>query len=118
MELRQWSFADTLAVKDMAVTSLTFLTSLTSTLVKLQFFNKISDSAGIQTQDLQNRNLTLYSTKLRSHGKDNTFAKLMLLFEITKYLCLFSVKKLQTGVGGRKVIHKFLAKIPKIYAIR
>ena len=66
MELRQWSFADTLAVKDMAVTSLTFLTSLTSTLVKLQFFNKISDSAGIQTQDLQNRNLTLYSAKLRS----------------------------------------------------
>ncbi len=63
MELRQWSFADTLAVKDMA---LTFLTSLTSTLVKLQFFNKISDSAGIQTQDLQNRNLTLYSAKLRS----------------------------------------------------
>ena len=66
MELRQWSFADTLAVKDMAVTSLTFLTSLTSTLVKLQFFNKISDSAGIQTQDLQNRNLTLYSAKLRN----------------------------------------------------
>ena len=59
MELRQWSFADTLAVKDMAVTSLTFLTSLTSTLVKLQFFNKISDSAGIQTQDLQN----FFSTK-------------------------------------------------------
>ena len=78
----------------------------------------LCDSAGTQTQDLQNRNLTLYSTKLRSHGKDNTFAKLMLLFEITKYLCLFSVKKLQTGVGGRKVIHKFLAKIPKIYAIR
>ena len=27
------------------------------------------DSAGIQTQDLQNRNLTLYSAKLRSqHG--------------------------------------------------
>ena len=78
----------------------------------------IGDSAGTQTQDLQNRNLTLYSTKLRSHGKDNTFAKLMLLFEITKYLCLFSVKKLQAGVGGRKVIHKFLAKIPKIYAIR
>ncbi len=24
------------------------------------------DSAGIQTQDLQNRNLTLYSAKLRS----------------------------------------------------
>ena len=67
MELRQWSFADTLAVKDMAVTSLTFLTPLTSTLVKLQFFNKISDSAGIQTQDLQNRNLTLYSAKLRNH---------------------------------------------------
>ena len=63
----------------------------------------IGDSAGTQTQDLQNRNLTLYSTKLRSHGKDNTFAKLMLLFEITKYLCLFSVKKLQAGVGGRKV---------------
>ncbi len=38
----------------------------------------IGDSAGTQTQDLQNRNLTLYSTKLRSHGKDNTFAKLML----------------------------------------
>lgn len=50
----------------MAVTSLTFLTSLTSTLVKLQFFNKISDSAGIQTQDLKNRNLTLYSAKLPS----------------------------------------------------
>lgn len=25
------------------------------------------DPAGIQTQDLQNRNLTLYSAKLRSH---------------------------------------------------
>lgn len=71
MELRQWSFADTLAVKDMAVTSLTFLTSLTSTLVKLQFFNKISDSAGIQTQDLQNRNLTLYSAKLRGRDSAN-----------------------------------------------
>ena len=28
-----------------------------------------SDSAGIQTLDLQNRNLTLYSAKLRSHHK-------------------------------------------------
>ena len=27
----------------------------------------LSDPAGIQTQDLQNRNLTLYSAKLRSH---------------------------------------------------
>ena len=29
-------------------------------------FHLISDSAGILTQDLQNRNLTLYTAKLRS----------------------------------------------------
>ena len=28
----------------------------------------IGDSAGTQTQDLQNRNLTLYSTKLRDQN--------------------------------------------------
>ena len=32
-------------------------------------FHLISDSAGILTQDLQNRNLTLYTAKLRSHKK-------------------------------------------------
>ena len=48
MELRQWSFADTLAVKDMAVTSLTFLTSLTSTLVKLQFLIKLVTPLGFK----------------------------------------------------------------------
>ena len=34
-------------------------------LILLCFFF-LSDSVGIQTQDLQNRNLTLYSAKLRS----------------------------------------------------
>ena len=32
--------------------------------------NGFGDSAGIQTLDLQNRNLTLYSAKLRSHLLD------------------------------------------------
>ena len=55
------------------------------------------DSGGIQTHDLQNRNLTLYSAKLRDPLSDARFsgcmtskrkstAKLLLLFEITKYL--------------------------------
>ncbi len=46
----------------------------------------MGDLAGIQTQDLQNRNLTLYSTKLRDHA-----AKLLLLFGLTKYLCQFFI---------------------------
>ena len=35
----------------------------------LQNPSVFSDLAGIQTQDLQNRNLTLYSAKLRDHNK-------------------------------------------------
>ena len=30
-------------------------------------WGEIGDSGGIQTHDLQNRNLTLYSAKLRNH---------------------------------------------------
>ena len=32
------------------------------------YVNQTSDLAGIQTLDLQNRNLTLYSAKLRGHN--------------------------------------------------
>ena len=47
----------------------------------------ICDSAGIQTLDLQNRNLTLYSAKLRSLVKTNCSkmnnAKVRIFFRMT-----------------------------------
>ena len=62
---------------------------------------RMCDLGGTQTHDLLNRNQTLYSTKLRDqdihtllyickissiYAIADTFAKLLILFEITKYL--------------------------------
>ena len=44
-----------------------------------------SDSGGIQTHDLQNRNLTLYSAKLRNHC-DFAVANLRKLFQTDERL--------------------------------
>ncbi len=44
------------------------MTFLSHSLPIFRIITKVCDSAGTQTQDLQNRNLTLYSTKLRSQG--------------------------------------------------
>ena len=47
-----------------------------------------SDPVGIQTQDLQNRNLTLYSAKLRDQWYDLR-AKVQLFLGPAKFSCLF-----------------------------
>ena len=49
----------------------------------------ISDSGGIQTHDLQNRNLTLYSAKLRSQTMYLVSAKVILFCGITKFITNF-----------------------------
>ncbi len=43
----------------------------------LHNFYVLSDPDGIQTHDLQNRNLTLYSAKLRDHTPFKAHAKVM-----------------------------------------
>ena len=54
-----------------------------------------SDSGGIQTHDLQNRNLTLYSAKLRSHKIIVTIYiyALTLNFSAAKIMKFFDMKK-------------------------
>ena len=53
------------------------------------------DSVGIQTQDIQNRNLTLYSAKLRSHKIIVTIYiyALTLNFSAAKIMKFFDMKK-------------------------
>ncbi len=57
------------------------------------------DPVGIQTQDLQNRNLTLYSAKLRGHlpakiSKSNAI-KLALIAEMQLIFCKDTIKLAQ-----------------------
>src|SRR5574344_2603156 len=59
-----------------------------------------SDSVGIQTQDLQNRTLTLYSAKLRSHNCD---AKLQLSFE----MCKIPIIYLQRRTDCQYISHNY-----------
>ena len=50
------------------------------------YLQRFCDSAGIQTQDLQNRNLTLYSAKLRSLVAFLLAgAKVRIFFELAKF---------------------------------
>ena len=64
------------------------------------FFFVISDLGGIQTRDLQNRNLTLYSAKLRSHNCD---AKLQLSFE----MCKIPIIYLQRRTDCQYIFHNY-----------
>ena len=64
------------------------------------FLFRRSDSVGIQTQDLQNRNLTLYSAKLRSHNCD---AKLQLSFE----MCKIPIIYLQRRTDCQYISHNY-----------
>ncbi len=53
--------------------------------VQLRQLHPPGDSGGIQTHDLQNRNLTLYSAKLRNHC-DFAVANLRKLFQTDERL--------------------------------
>ena len=53
--------------------------------VQLRQLHPLGDSGGIQTHDLQNRNLTLYSAKLRNHC-DFAVANLRKLFQTDERL--------------------------------
>ena len=52
----------------------------------------IGDPDGTQTHDLQNRNLTLYSTELPSHSYCISAAKLRIFIEIFDFIVVFCLK--------------------------
>ena len=61
--------------------------------INVFIFKSFGDSGGIQTHDLQNRNLTFYSAELRSHFSDGKDTILYLIFY---YLCILIIKYTKT----------------------